>query len=306
MLSDLKKMIIICGPTASGKTRVGIELARKYGGEIISADSQQVWREFDIGTAKATREEREEVPHHLIDVVSADQTFDASRFVELADVCVDDICRRKKIPFVVGGTGLYVKALEKGLGKIPPRDEELRKKLLKEAELHGIAKLHERLSSVDPESAEKIKPNDKTRVIRALEVFKLTGEKQSSLHKTHAFAEKRYNALKIGLNVERKELYARIDARVDKMIERGFVDEVRGLLKKYSADSQAFSAVGYREIAKHLAGEKTLEDAVALTKQQSRNYAKRQMTWFRADPEIVWLSPDDILGMIRQIDAFLK
>ncbi len=206
MSSHLKKIIIICGPTASGKTRVGIELAKNFNGEIVSADSQQVWREFDIGTAKASKEERAKITHHLIDVATANETFDAAKFVELADACIDDIYRRKNIPFIVGGTGLYVKALEKGLGKIPPRDEELRKKLLSEAEISGVAKLHERLARVDPLSAEKIKPNDRTRVIRALEVFEITGERPSLLHKTHAFAEKRYDTLKIGLNIYRTEL----------------------------------------------------------------------------------------------------
>lgn len=289
----MNRIIIICGPTAVGKTRVGIELARKNNGEIISADSQQVWRGFDIGTAKANLRERSDVPHHLIDIANPDDHFDAARFVELADAAIKDISSRGKTPFVVGGTGMYIKMLVHGLCETPPRDADFRKKIEDEIESVGVPTLHEKLKTVDPESALKFHPNDRTRIIRALEIFHLTGISASGIRKDHKFKERRYDAVKIGLNIDRAELYRRIDERVDGMIENGLIDEVRALLGRYDESCQPFQAVGYREIVDHIKGRITLEEAIRLTKQMSRHFAKRQLTWFRADPEVKWFGPHE-------------
>ncbi len=288
------KIIIVCGPTASGKTSLGIELAKKFNGEIVSADSQQVWRGFDVGTAKANIRERSEVKHHLIDVAGPNEVFTASRFVELADAAIADIVARGKMPFVVGGTGMYIKMLERGFCEAPPRDDEVRSALTKEAKIIGVPALHERLAKVDPDSAKHISPNDTTRVIRALEIFEVSKTPASKYRAPHAFSERRYDALKIGLEVDRKEIYARIDARVDEMMKNGLLEEVKELLRIYPRSAQPFLAVGYRELLEYLDGKLTLERAVELTKQKSRNFAKRQLTWFRADKEIKWFGAESI------------
>lgn len=290
----LKKIIIICGPTAVGKTDVGIELAEKFDGEIVSADSQQVWRGFDIGTAKANLAEKSRVPHHLIDIADPTEHFDAKRFVELADAAIEDIASRGKIPFVVGGTGMFLRMLEKGLCEAPPRDEDFRTHLEAEIERHGLWTFHDRLKEIDPESASAIHPNDRTRIVRALEICELTGMAPSALRKKHGFSKRRYDALKIGLDIDRGELYRRIDARVDGMMEAGLVDEVRSLLEKYDAACQPFRAVGYREIVAYLSGKIALDEAVTLTKRNTRRFAKRQLTWFKTDAEIKWFSPEDL------------
>lgn len=304
MTKALQKIIIICGPTAVGKTSVSIALAKRFNGEIVSADSQQVWREMDIGTAKANLAVQSEVPHHLIDVAGPFEHFDAARFVEQADLAIEDITSREKNAFVVGGTGMYLRMLECGLCKAPPQDEEVRLKLKNEIELHGLQKLHDRLRDVDPESARVIHPNDHTRIVRALEILELSGKPASEFRKKHGYNERRYNTLKIGLNIDREELYTRIDQRIDKMLEEGLVDEVSGLLEKYGADIQGLKAVGYREFVRHLIGEISLEEAIELAKRNSRRFAKRQLTWFRSDSEIKWFHPDNILEMEKEIESF--
>lgn len=298
----MNKIIIICGPTAVGKTRVGIELARKNNGEIISADSQQVWRGFDIGTAKANLRERSDVPHHLIDILAPDDHFDAARFVELADAAIKDISSRGKTPFVVGGTGMYIRMLVHGLCDSPPRDADFRKQIEAEIEKLGVPALHEKLRAVDPESALRFHPNDRTRIIRALEIFHLTGVPASKIRKSHKFKDRRYDATKIGLTIDRAELYRRIDERVDGMVKNGLIDEVRALLGRYDESCQPFQAVGYREIVDYIKGRITLEEAVRLTKQMSRRFAKRQLTWFKADPDIKWFDPSEKEAVFKAID----
>lgn len=302
----MERILIICGPTASGKTAVGIELAKRFDGEIVSADSQQVWRGFDIGTAKPTAEERAAVPHHLVDVADPEEHFDAARFVELADAAIADIVARGKRPLVVGGTGMYLRLLVRGVCDAPPQDADYRAELEKEIEEEGLAKLHERLTEVDPALAERIHPNDQARIVRALEIHQLTGEPASALHEAHRFGERRYNALQIGLDLERTELYARIDARVDRMIEEGLVDEVRGLLEKVDESCQPFQAVGYREVVAHLRGELPLDEMVERIKRNSRRFAKRQLTWFRGDPDIRWRAPQERPAVISDIETFFS
>jgi tRNA dimethylallyltransferase len=284
----LEKIIIICGPTASGKTRVGIELAEKFSGEIISSDSQQIWKGFDIGTAKPTVDELSRVPHYLIDIADPKDLFDAGRFIELADGAIVDIISRGKLPIIVGGTGMYLRMLVHGMLDAPPRDDEIRAELEAEAKNTGFAELHARLAKVDPKSAERIHPNDSTRIIRALEIFELTGSSVTEMRSNHGFDELRYDALKIGLRIDRDELYPRIEARVDCMIDSGLEDEVRGLLNQYDESCQPFLAVGYREIVDYIRDRISMEEAVRLIKRNSRRFAKRQMTWFRSDSAIRW------------------
>jgi len=293
----LKKIIIICGPTAVGKTRVSIELAKKFEGEIVSADSQQVWRGMNIGTAKANLTERAEVPHHLIDIADPNEHWDAAKFVEYADKAIEGISSRGKRVFVVGGTGMYLRLLVNGLCEAPPQDPEVRNQIEAEIEEKGLQKMHDKLMELDPESALGIHPNDPTRITRALEIYELSGTLASEFRKMHGYGEERYDALKIGLNIDREELYNRINARIDQMLEAGLLDEVKGLLENYGPDSQGLKAVGYREFVRHLQGEFSLERAIELAKRNSRRFAKRQLTWFRSDEEINWFKPDDMEAM---------
>ena len=300
------KIVIICGPTAAGKTQVGIELARRFNGEIISADSQQVWRGFDIGTAKANLTSRSSVSHHLIDVVSPDERFDAARYVGLADAAIADIHSRGRPPFVVGGTGMYIRMLVHGLCQSPPRDPDFRGELEAKIEKGGLHELWERLGQIDPDSARSIHPNDRTRIIRALEIHHLTGHPASSLRRGHRFRNRRYEALKIGLDVDRAELYRRIDERVDQMMDEGLLDEVAGLLARYDQSCQPFAGVGYRELVSHINGRLALKEAVGLAKRNSRHLAKRQLTWFRADPEVLWFEPWQVGEIAKHIEGFLR
>lgn len=298
----MQKIIIICGPTAIGKTRVGIELAKRFDGEIVSADSQQVWRGFDIGTAKPDLKERSDVPHHLIDVAEPDERFDAAKYVALADAAIAGIAARGKVPFVVGGTGMYIRMLVHGICDAPPRDQDIRAEFEAEIEKHGVPALHEELGKIDPETAASLSPNDRTRIVRALEIHRLTGMPASAFRKRHGFKERRYDALKIGLSIDRAELYRRIDERVDRMIKDGLAGEVRSLLERYPEGCQPFHAVGYREIVDFVKGRIDLDEAVRLAKRASRRFAKRQLTWFRADTEIRWFGPhqiDEIADVVR-------
>ncbi|HPM41465.1 MAG TPA: tRNA (adenosine(37)-N6)-dimethylallyltransferase MiaA [bacterium] len=301
----MQKIVIICGPTGVGKTAAAVFLAKRARGEIVSADSQQVWRRFDVGTAKPSREECGEVAHHLIDVADPGDEFDAARFVALADEAIRGIAARGRVPFVVGGTGMYIKMLVHGICEAPPRDPEVRGELEAEIERRGLPALHAELAALDPGSAATLAPGDRTRIVRALEIFRITGVPASALRQQHGFKERRYDALKIGLDLEREELYRRIEARVDLMISAGLVEEARSLVAKHGAACRPFAAVGYREMASHIAGETTLEEAIRLIKQHTRNFAKRQLTWFRADPEIRWFSPKDLGAIEAAICQFL-
>jgi tRNA dimethylallyltransferase len=297
----VQEIIIVCGPTAVGKTSVSIELAKRFEGEIVSADSQQVWRGMNIGTAKANLTERSEVPHHLIDIAEPNEHFDAACFVELADKAIEDISSRGKRAFVVGGTGMYLRLLVNGLCEAPPQDPEVREQIEVEVEARGLQKMHDRLMEIDPESALGIHPNDHTRIVRALEIYELSGTPASEFRKVHGYGEKRYDALKIGLNIEREELYRRVNERIDHMLGQGLLDEVKVLLEKYGHYAQGLKAVGYREFVQHFRGESSLERAIELAKRNSRRFAKRQLTWFRSDDEIKWFKPDDMEGMCTHL-----
>lgn len=279
--------IFIVGPTGVGKTEAAILVAKKLNGEIISADSMQVYRGMDIGTAKPTREQLAEVPHHLIDVLELDETFSAARFKRLAEEKTVEIRGRGHVPLVVGGTGLYVKSLTEGIFEGPSADWGLRKKLRERERELGPGHLYEELREVDPESAEKIKPNDMRRVVRALEIYHLTGRPISEHQKE--WAEKKCDVTMLGFDMERDRLYERINRRVDDMFRLGLVDETRRLMEQgIERNRTAMQAIGYKEIIGHIRGEYPIEKANELLKRNSRRYARRQLTWFRKDERIRW------------------
>jgi tRNA dimethylallyltransferase len=300
------RLIILLGPTGVGKTALAMALAERWGGEIVSADSMQVYRGMDIGTAKPTPEERQRVPHQLLDVVEPDEPFDASRYIELARGIIGRLHREEKTTFVVGGTGLYIRALLGGLINGPGADEALRRDLKAEMKRWGKPHLYEKLRDRDNRAAERINPNDGVRIIRALEVLELTGLSIVEHQENHRFRVRPYESLKIGLTLDRERLNERIDRRTDRMIADGFVEEVRRLLDRgYAGTLKPMQSLGYRHLVAYLAGERELEDAVRLIKRDTRRYAKRQMTWFAADPETLWLAPDDMDTAVERTGHFL-
>ena len=283
-------MVVICGPTAAGKTALALAVAEKFPVEIISADSRQVYRGMDIGTAKATVQERRAVPHHLIDVVDPDEEFTAGRFVSLSQAVLKSIALRGQRPLLVGGTGLYIKTLTEGLLDAPAADEALRARLVEMEAQHGVGTLHTRLQQIDPALAERLSPRDQVRIVRALEVFELTGQRLSELQAKHGFSDTPFRLLKIGVTADRDTLYRRIDERVHRMVEAGLVEEVEALLARgYSPRLKAMQTIGYREIVRFLQGDFSLDEAISRIQQESRRYAKRQMTWFRRDSSIIWV-----------------
>jgi len=287
-------LIIVLGPTAVGKSRVAVDLSLRFGGEVVSGDSIQVYRGFDIGTDKPTVEARRGVPHHLIDIVGPEVQFTAADFVREALSAARGIAARGRLPIVAGGTGLYIKALCDGLFPGPGRDPALRAALEAEAREKGLETLFRRLEAVDPEYAHKIRGRDRIRIIRALEVHAATGRPISEHFRATESPVKGRTVVRLGLRLEKDELYRRIDARVDRMFERGLLEEVRGLLARGIPETAPpFRALGYSHVLRHLKGEIGLLEAAALTKTDTRHYAKRQMTWFRKMAGIVWFSPED-------------
>lgn len=299
----LPRIIALVGPTGAGKTDLGIELARHFGAEIINADSRQVYRRLDIGSAKPTREQRAAVAHHLLDLVEPDAFFDCAHFRRLALAAIADIARRGKRVLVVGGTGLYVKVLVHGLFDGPPRDSGLRARFLDE-EKAAPGSLHQRLSAVDPTAAARLHPHDHMRVIRALEVYERTGRPISAWQSAHGFTHRDVDARVLGVWVPRPELYARIEARCHAMLRDGLVDEVRHLYASgLDPNLPALRSPGYREIGEHVRGVCDLSTAIARMAQATRRLAKRQLTWFRGDPEVVWCAPEFSL-LAREAAAF--
>ena len=292
-MSDDRRVVAIVGPTAVGKTSLSLELAAHFDGEIVSADSRQIYRGMDIGTAKATPEERARVPHHLIDVVQPDESLTLAQFREMATAALADIWSRGRLPFLVGGTGLYVRALLEGwtVPEVPPNDA-LRKRLYAQAEREGAESLHRDLKEIDPRAAETIDARNVRRVVRALEVSFETGMPISDLQTRE---DPDYATLWLGLTMSRAQLYSRIDERVDRMLDAGLVDEVRWLLEQgYTQDLPAMSGLGYRQIAQYLQGACTLDEAVALIKRQTRRFVRQQYNWFRLDDSrIHWLDACD-------------
>jgi tRNA dimethylallyltransferase len=302
------RIVILLGPTGVGKSKLAIELAETLGGEIVSADSMQVYRYMDIGTAKPAPEERRRVPHHMIDLVPPDQAFHAGLYRRLGRRTVDQLHKSGKIIWVVGGTGLYIKALTQGLFSHPPTDPAVRERLKKEGEEKGAAFLYERLKSIDPKTASQVHPRDAFRTIRALEVFDSTGVPISFFREQHRFGDRPYLTLKIGLEMDRNELCARVDERVGRMIEQGLLDEVRTLFAMgYGPELKPMQSLGYKQMAQFLLKKLEWAEAVSRMKRDTRHYAKRQSTWFRADPEVAWRNPSvDRQRIHREILSFLK
>ncbi|OEU73869.1 MAG: tRNA (adenosine(37)-N6)-dimethylallyltransferase MiaA [Desulfuromonadales bacterium C00003068] len=306
MVDKEMPIIVIGGPTASGKTDFALKLAEHYPVEVVSADSRQVYRQMDIGTAKVTRDEQRAVHHHLINIIDPDQDISVADFTQLAHVAIKDILNRKKIPVVVGGTGLYIRALTDGLLDGPAENGELRAQLLADESMaEGI--LHQRLIEVDPLLAHALHRRDLTRIVRGLEVFEATGTPLSELQKQHGFMEQPYRALKFALSVERPLLYDRINRRVHAMVESGLIDETQLLLARgYGAELKSMKTIGYRQIVAHLCEGLSIDDAISWIQRDSRRYAKRQMTWFRKDKSINWVDcNDDFVSILKWIDRFL-
>ena len=291
----MNDLICICGPTASGKTGLAAALAKKLNGEVISCDSMQVYRGMDVGTAKPDAEERQGIPHHLLDVAEPGEEFSVSRYVELADAAIRDIRSRGKTVLICGGTGLYMDGLIKGEEYAPPSRDAQREYLEGIAEKKGIEFVYEMLRDADPETAEKLHLSDRKRIIRAMEVFLITGLPLSWHNAQSKRKPPKYEAFWIGLNFrDRNRLYARIDRRVDEMIAQGLEDEVRALLGRgLDPKTTALQAIGYKEMAAALRGECSTAEAVEKIKQASRRYAKRQLTWFRRNEKIHWLYVDE-------------
>lgn len=296
----MKQVLVLLGPTGVGKTEVSIRLARLLGTEIISADSMQIYRGMDIGTAKPSPEERSGIVHHLIDIVEPSGTFSAGEYIRKVVPIIEGLLSQGKVPVIVGGTGLYIKAMTRGIFSGPSADEELREELAAREEREP-GSLSAWLREADPEAASRIAENDLRRIIRALEVCLKSGAGISSLQK-NATAPLPYDFVKIGLTRERGELYRMIDARVVAMLGKGLIDEVRKLLASEPTRTP-LQAIGYKEMARHLAGEISLDEAVRLIKRNSRRYAKRQFIWFRREPEIAWV---DLSGVSDREEAFAR
>ena len=292
---SMEKIITICGPTGIGKTGFAISLAKACNGEIIGADSMQIYKYMNIGTAKPDREELAEAPHHLVDFLDPSQDFDAGKYAQMAAQKIIDITRKGRVPIIAGGTGLYIRALLYGLFRSRPVCEKKLAHLTRTAQEKGSVYLHNRLRTCDPAAAQKIHPHDSFRIIRALEVFQTTGTPISQMQKEHNFNSPRYQSMTIGLFMDRKALYQRIDSRVDAMIRQGLLAEVTDLVQKgYCLDLKSMQSIGYRHMGWFLKKEVVFDRAVFLLKRDTRRYAKRQLTWFKKEPGILWLEPSQI------------
>ncbi len=279
----------LVGPTASGKTRVGVALARALGGEVVSADARQVYRYMDIGTAKPTPEERARAKHHMLDVVDPDENYSAGHYAGDASTAIESILERNCVPILVGGSGLYLKAALDGFSPLPRTPRAVRERLLDEAR-EDPAGVYHRLREVDPVTAGRLHANDTKRIVRALEVFKLTGTPLSVLHELPANETRDWRVEWFGMRMDRALLYRRIEERVDRMITAGLVDEVRELERRgYARELNALNTFGYREVFDHLDGELDLAETAAQIKMGTRRYAKRQLTWFRKDRRVTWI-----------------
>jgi len=299
------KVIVICGPTASGKTKLSIELAKRIDGEIISADSMQIYKDMDIGTAKPNKEEMQGIKHYLLDFVMPNKRYSVAEFKKDAEIAIEEIIRKGKTPIIVGGTGLYIDSLIYGIEYTDIKiDEEYRKELEKIIEEQGLDKLYKMAQEIDSKATEKISPNDKKRIMRILEIYKATGKT-----KTQQEIESRKNGVKydykvFAIDIDREKLYDRINKRVDLMIEAGLVEEVKELLKKYDVFPTAMQGLGYKEVVQYLENKITEEEMIEKIKMETRRYAKRQLTWFRKNKEIIWFNGLDDIN--KNIDIIIQ
>jgi tRNA dimethylallyltransferase len=287
---SLPLLVVILGPTASGKTALSLHVAERLQGEIVSCDSVAVYREFEIGTAKPSKEERRRIPHHLIDIAGPKELVTAGDYARLARQAIADIAARGHLPIVVGGSGLYLRALLEGLFAGPPRSEELRIRLRERAAERGTDYLHKLLHRIDPAAAQTIHANDVPKVVRALEVSISSRAPMTGLWQQGRDALQGFKILRIGLNPDRAALYARINQRAREMFSAGLLDETRMLIDRYGSSVWPLNSLGYKQAMQHLRGELSLEQAIAAAQQGHRNYAKRQMTWFRREPDVHWIA----------------
>ncbi|MBC8342455.1 MAG: tRNA (adenosine(37)-N6)-dimethylallyltransferase MiaA [Bacteroidetes bacterium] len=308
MTGDLLKVIAIIGPTASGKTSLGIQLANLLKGEIISADSMQIYQFMDIGTAKPTPEELQAAPHHLINIIFPDSPYNAGMFVDQADAVIKSIDQQNKIPIILGGTSLYVKTLIDGMIGATEAPADIKTKIQEDIREKGLEHCYAQLKSLDPESAAELHANDVSRIVRALEVFLTTGQSIKTLQKKHRFADRRYQPFFIGLDWPREVLYQRINERVKIMVEQGLVKETAGLLKKgYHKKLPALNSIGYRQAVAFIEGKMTHDEMIADIQQKTRRYAKKQMTWYRKNEEINWLEGNQLTStMLDKIYKFIE
>jgi tRNA dimethylallyltransferase len=308
-----KPVVVIVGPTAVGKSRVAVEVAKAFETEVLTADSRQVYRGMDVGTDKPAQEDRQGIPHRLIDLVDPDESFNAGLYRRQAIDEIERLYRDSRLPLVVGGTGLYVRTLLNGLCDAPSADPILRAALRQEAEDEGYDRLYARLAAVDPVAAARLHPRDKSKVIRALEVYQLSGRRMSDFQQEHGFVERPFSALIIGLNRDRNTLYLRIEERIDWQLAHGLIEETKQLLAQgYRCDSGAMKGLGYRQVAEYLAGKYDVDEMVRRFKRDTRHFSKRQMTWFRKEPGIQWLTIEESESVqhtaavvIGQVDRFL-
>lgn len=301
------KIIVICGPTGAGKSGLALQAAPQLNGVIINADSMQVYRGMDIGTAKPAPAERRTVPHRLFDIADPREDFDAAAYARLAETAVAEAVDQGQTPLVVGGTGLYIRALLYGLWQGPEIPDDVRRHYRELYERHGAQHMHALLAQTDPGMAARLHANDYVRVLRALEVRQATGKSLLTWQAEHGgFSTPRYQTLQIGVELERDELYARTDARVDAMLAHGFEAEVRGLLAQgYGPELKAMQSIGYKHMAAYLTGKLDYDEMVRLMKRDTRHYAKRQFTWFKRDSDIVWLKPTETVCFMELAREFL-
>lgn len=309
-----RPVVVLLGPTAVGKSRVAVQVARHFGTDVLTADSRQVYRGMDIGTDKPTGEERQGVPHRLIDLVDPDQAFNTGWYRQAALAEIERLHAGGHLPLVVGGTGLYIRTLVRGLCPAPQADPGVRAELLKISREQGRDRLYAELVRVDAETAARLHPNDEAKVIRALEVHRLTGQPMSAMHRQHAFQDSLFASLLIGLDRPKDQLYRRIEERIDWQLARGMVEETGALLDRgYGRQLGAMKGLGYRQVSAYLAGEYGYDEMVRRFKRDTRHFAKRQMTWFRKEPGIAWLSIEDreslertVSRVVELIDRFLR
>ena len=294
----MNEVIIIYGPTAVGKSAIAVKLAKLINGEIISADSMQIYREMDIGTAKVTKEEADGIKHYLVDVVNPDEVFNVTKYKEMAEAAIEEILAKGKTPVIVGGTGLYVSSLINGIEFAEVgEDVEYREQMTVLAEEKGAEYLHNELRKVDPDAADAIEMNNIRRVVRALEIFKLTGKTKTQLD-IESRKEVKYDYRVYGIDTPREELYNRINVRVDKMFEEGLLDEVKYVNEKYKISSTAIQGLGYKEVIEYIDGKVTYDEMIEKLKMETRRYAKRQLTWFRREEKIKWCPLNEIVDTI--------
>ena len=300
-----KDVIVIGGPTASGKTGLSVELAKRINGQIVSVDSMQIYKEMDIGTAKVTKEEMQGIKHYMIDIVSPDKRYSVAEFKVDAENAIEEIIRNGYTPIVVGGTGLYINSLIYNINYPDLEfDKEYREYLEEKVQTEGLEKLYEQAKKIDEEAVAKISPNDKKRILRILEIYNQTGKTKTELERISREEPPKYNYKVYAINYERSKLYDRINLRVDKMLEEGLVQEVRNIKEKYKEFPTAMQGLGYKEVVQYLENRCTYNEMVEKIKQESRRYAKRQITWFKAIKDIVWLDAEE--GTQKNIEIILE